>query len=93
MGSGTANELALLGLEAQSKMVGLGTVLPLVVDGSEIPISGNWQWSYRAERAESLFQIMPQEGPSGLYRIVLTGRTKSGRVREFRTYKLLTINR
>lgn len=91
MSTGVSGELALLSLEARSKMVEVGTFEQLVADGEERPLSGNWNWAYSIEPAKVMTGRALQDTGITLYEITLTGRTQTGRVKVFKTYKLLRL--
>lgn len=85
-GADKANELAFLALEARSKMALIGTTIPLAPDGTERKLEGSW--NFRTDEANDLFGNIASDSRFQLYLVELTGKTKSGQVMKFRSYKL-----
>lgn len=84
---GRANEQALLALEAQSRLAEIGTVVALEPSGIARPLDADGRWSMQATPVSGLFGAERSNGVQ-LYDVELTGRTSTGTVLSFHTYKL-----
>ncbi|MCP4380452.1 MAG: type II secretion system protein [Hyphomicrobiales bacterium] len=85
IGSGNANETALLALEAQSRLVEIGTTVPLEPSGVERRLDPDGRWTFRTVPVTGFFG---GDGSVPLYEVQLTGRGESGRMFTLRSYRV-----